>query len=332
MSNGSTPPTSRRPVRTVLLVLAALVPACFAGWLIWQAAHGDRTGGTSAQARPAPERSSASAPGTPSASASAEATEGSGKGDRDEDGAHEGHAGPSAGAGSRSGTPAADGPLKGKVVLIDPGHNPTNRDHTAEIARQVDVGNARKECDTTGTSSNAGYAEATFTLDLARRARTLLQREGAEVVFTQDGDRPYGPCVDERAEIGNKAHADAAISIHADGSGVGNRGFHVIRPGVVHSGAADTRAITGPSSDLADHVAGRFVAATGSAPANYIADGKGLDTRTDLGGLNLSKVPKVFLECGNMRDPKDIALLSDPDWRQKAAVGIAEGITGFLQG
>ncbi|MGK5643195.1 N-acetylmuramoyl-L-alanine amidase family protein, partial [Streptomyces sp. URMC 126] len=106
-----------------------------------------------------------------------------------------------------------DGPLRGKVVVIDPGHNPGNFAHTREIARQVDAGTHRKECDTTGTSTDAGYTEAAFTLDVSRRLRTLLEARGATVRFTHDGDRPYGPCIDERARIGNEAKADAVVSV-----------------------------------------------------------------------------------------------------------------------
>ncbi|MFI8994913.1 N-acetylmuramoyl-L-alanine amidase [Streptomyces sp. NPDC053542] len=331
MSNGSTPPTSRRPARALLAVPAVLAALCCAGC-------GAAGQGTASPARPGPERPAAAGSHTPAGRPAGQGEDDGDKphgdpSDRDKPHGDQTHGDQSdRDKGGRDKEGRRRGPLQGKVVLIDPGHNPTNRDHTAEIARQVDVGNARKECDTTGTSTNAGYSEASFTLDVARRARTLLRKEGIKVVFTQDGDRPYGPCVDERAEIGNAAHADAALSIHADGAGAGNRGFHVIRPGVVHSGGADTRKITGPSRDLADHLVGRFVAATGSAPANYIGAGKGLDTRTDLGGLNLSRVPKVFLECGNMRDAQDAARLTDPAWRQKAAVGITEGITGFLKG
>ncbi|MCT9140402.1 N-acetylmuramoyl-L-alanine amidase, partial [Streptomyces violarus] len=240
-------------------------------------------------------------------------------------------AGPTPTASSTS-APAASGPLKGKVVVIDPGHNPDNFQHPSEINRKVNIGTNWKECDTTGTSTNDGYTEAKFTLDVAHRMRTLLEEQGATVKLTQDGDRPYGPCVDERARIGNKAKADAVVSIHADGSGAGNRGFHVILPGAVHAGSADTRAIVAPSRDLGERVAGRFVAVTGSAPSNYIGDGSGLVTRKDLGGLNLSTVPKVFIECGNMRDSKDAALLTSGAWRQKAAQGISEGIVSFLRG
>jgi N-acetylmuramoyl-L-alanine amidase len=195
----------------------------------------------------------------------------------------------------------------------------------------VDVGTHRKECDTTGTSTDDGYTEAAFTLDLARRIRPLLEQQGAEVVFTQDDDRPYGPCVDERARIGNKVQADAAVSIHADGSGAGNRGFHVILPAAVKRGDADTSAIVGPARALGERIAGRLARETGSRPSNYIGGGSGLKVRSDLGGLNLSTVPKVFIECGNMRDPQDAAQLKSKKWRQRAAQGITDGIRSFLK-
>ncbi|MFE7039713.1 N-acetylmuramoyl-L-alanine amidase [Streptomyces atratus] len=233
---------------------------------------------------------------------------------------------------SKSAPGRVSGPLSGKTVVIDPGHNPNNRLHTREINRQVDIGTTHKECDTTGTSTNSGYAEARFTLDVSHRLRTLLQDQGAKVVLTYDNDRPYGPCVDERARIGNDAKADAVVSVHADGSAVGNRGFHVIVPAPVRGGAADTSEIVEPSRDLGTRIAGLFVRDTGSAPSNYVGGNTGLDIRKDLGGLNLSTVPKVFIECGNMRDPKDAALLTSASWRQKAAQGIADGISSYLMG
>ncbi|MGW3663707.1 N-acetylmuramoyl-L-alanine amidase [Streptomyces sp. NPDC005141] len=312
------PPQPRRSRRGPLTVaLAALVPGALAGWLVWQAV-GDDSGGGSDRAVPG---SSSSAPGSasPSARPSAPATD-------------DGRPSKSSTPAPSSSAPAASGSLKGKVVVIDPGHNPGNFQHASEINRQVDIGTNSKECDTTGTSTNAGYTEARFTLDVAHRMRTILEKQGATVKFTQDGDRSWGPCVDERARIGNSAHADAVVSIHADGSAAGNRGFHVILPGSVHANAADTRPIVGSSRDLGERVAGLFVRETGSAPSNYIGDGTGLVVRKDLGGLNLSTVPKVFIECGNMRDTNDAALLTSGAWRQKAARGISEGIVSFLHG
>jgi N-acetylmuramoyl-L-alanine amidase len=311
---GFDPPQPRRSRRGPLTVaLVALVPGALLGWAVYAAVGG--SGGDEGAG-------SAAAPTSPSASASASAS------------SRTSSPAPSASSEDEkpSASAAAGGPLRGKVVVIDPGHNPENFKHTAEINRQVDIGTNRKECDTTGTSTDDGYAEADFTLDVAHRMRALLEKQGATVKLTQDGDRPVGPCVDERARIGNRAKADAVVSIHADGSGTGNRGFHVILPGAVRAGAADTRAIVEPSGDLGTRIAGNFVRVTGSAPSNYVGGGTGLVTRKDLGGLNLSTVPKVFIECGNMRDSKDAALLTSGAWRQKAAQGISDGIVSFLRG
>ncbi|GGS94725.1 N-acetylmuramoyl-L-alanine amidase [Streptomyces chromofuscus] len=306
------PRRSRRGAMTV--AVAALVPGALLGWLVYEAVGdtgGPGQGRTEAKApsttRPAPSPASPS-PASPSS------------------------ASPSSTGGRPAPDASAPDALRGKVVVIDPGHNPRNFQHTAEINRKVDIGTAWKECDTTGTATNAGYTEAEFTLDVARRLRTVLQQQGATVKLTHNGERAYGPCIDERARIGNEAGADAVVSLHADGSGAGNRGFHVILPASVHAGAADTRPIVAPSRELGERIAGSLVRVTGSAPSNYVGGGTGLVTRQDLGGLNLSTVPKVFIECGNMRDSKDAALLTGGAWRQKAAQGISEGIVSFLRG
>ncbi|MET8678188.1 N-acetylmuramoyl-L-alanine amidase [Streptomyces sp. NPDC004647] len=335
MSNGCPPPTPRRPSgRALLIAFAALIPICFSGWLIWQA-----IGGTEDESAKAPSplpagQSSSRSPdgktGQPENPGAPGGSESSDHGDGKPDG--KGDGGNSGDGDGGSGTHHRSGPLSGKVVVVDPGHNPGNRDHTSEIARQVDIGTNRKECDTTGTSTNDGYTEAAFTLDVSRRLRTLLEKEGATVKFTQDDDRPYGPCIDERARIGNKAKADAVVSIHADGSASGNQGFHVILPSKVKGGAADTAEIVGPSRELGERIAGNFVRETGSEPSNYIGDSTGLDVRSDLGGLNLSTVPKVFIECGNMRDREDADRLTNGKWRQRAAQGLADGIQSFLKG
>ena len=121
-------------------------------------------------------------------------------------------------------------PLHGKTIVIDPGHNGANWSHPAEINRLVDAGGFRKACDTTGTSTNEGYAEAGYNLDVALRLAEVLRAAGARVVLTRTTNDGWGPCINERAAIGNRAHADAAISIHADGGPASGRGFHVIYP------------------------------------------------------------------------------------------------------
>ncbi|MFB8771185.1 N-acetylmuramoyl-L-alanine amidase [Streptomyces broussonetiae] len=311
---GFEPPHPRRSRlrRPLTVAVAALVPGALLGWVVYEAVGGSGGAAVSSSAVRTPAETASRAASSPAAPSPSD--------DRKVPN-------PEASA-----TAPASGPLSGKVVVIDPGHNPGNFQHTAEINRTVDIGTGRKECDTTGTSTNDGYIEARFTLDVSRRLRELLQAQGATVELTQDEDRAFGPCIDERARIGNAAKADAVVSVHADGSGAGNRGFHVILPAAVSQGAADTRDIVAPSRELGERIAGSFVRVTGSAPSDYVGNGTGLVTRDDLGGLNLSTVPKVFIECGNMRDSKDAALLTSGAWRQKAAQGISEGIVSFLRG
>jgi N-acetylmuramoyl-L-alanine amidase len=66
--------------------------------------------------------------------------------------------------------------------------------------------------------------------------------------------------------------------------------------------------------------------------SNYIGGGSGIVARTDLGGLNLSNVPKVFVETGNMRNATDAGLLTSSDWRQRAAEALAAGLAAYLAG
>jgi N-acetylmuramoyl-L-alanine amidase len=218
--------------------------------------------------------------------------------------------------------------LAGKIIVIDPGHNGANGSHPDEINRPVDIGNGTKACDTTGTAAPDGYTESAFNFDVATRAAALLRGLGATVILTRPDDAGVGPCIDERAAIANRAHAAVAISIHADGGPPGGTGFHVIRPAPVRG---HNEAIVPASDRLALDVRNAYQAATGMPFASYIGS-QGLDRRDDLGGLNLSTVPKVFIECGNMQNAGDEAQLQQPGFRQSAAAGLARALENFVAG
>jgi N-acetylmuramoyl-L-alanine amidase len=216
------------------------------------------------------------------------------------------------------------------VVVLDPGHNGGNAAAPDEINRQVPAGGFTKPCNTTGTATDAGYPEHAFTFDVAVRTAELLRAEGITVVLTRTEDAGVGPCVDARAAVANDAGAALAVSIHADGAAAGARGFHVIVPALAPDGGnAD---ILAPSQQAAYDLRTAFGAATGLAPATYPGGlvEPGLTRRDDLAGLNLARVPAVFIECANMRDPQDAAAVTDPGWRQHAAQGIADGVLMFL--
>jgi N-acetylmuramoyl-L-alanine amidase len=217
------------------------------------------------------------------------------------------------------------GALRGKTIAIDAGHNGGNYAHTSEISRPIFIGTQTRACDTTGTETNDGYSEAAYNLDVALRLRDVLQAAGANVVMTRTTNDGWGPCIDERAAIGNRANADAAISIHADGGPAGGRGFHVLLPAFV---AGYTDDIYSASHALGVDMRDAFLA-TGMPTSTYYAS-QGLAERSDLGGLNLSNVPKVFVETGNMRNATDAALLESPTFRQSEAQALAAGLDRFL--
>jgi N-acetylmuramoyl-L-alanine amidase len=209
-------------------------------------------------------------------------------------------------------------PLLGRTIAIDPGHNGANWAHPGEIDRLVDAGGFRKACDTTGTSTADGISEAWYDLDVAVRLTRILRSQGARVVLTRTSNDGVGPCIDERAAIGNRARADAAISIHADGGPPGGRGFEVIyKPNAL------------ASHRLALAIRQAFTVITGEPYSTYVGRA-GLDVRTDLGGLNLSTVPKVLIETGNMRNATDARLLESSAYRQREAVALARGLQAFL--
>ena len=212
------------------------------------------------------------------------------------------------------------------VVVLDPGHNGGNATHPDQLVRQVPAGFGRfKDCNTVGTETTDGYPEHAFTLDVAMRVRELLTDQGFDVRLTRPNDTGVGPCVNERAATGNRAHAAAVVSIHGDGSLVGH-GFHVIEADQPPAGAQTAAA----SHRLAEAVHQAYLTGSGLVPATYIGR-DGYDLRSDLAGLNLSTRPTIMIECGNMRDPGDARLMRSPTGRQRIATAIAEGIENYLR-
>ena len=224
---------------------------------------------------------------------------------------------------------AAALPLAGTTVHLDAGHNGANGAHPAQINRQVPAGTGgyRKACDTTGTQTGDGrLTESRLTLDIARRLQRRLERLGARVVMTRTSDDGVGPCVNARAAIGNRAHADLALSIHADGGPVDGRGFHVIAP---LAARVVRPAIVAPSLRFARQLRARLDG-IGLRRCTYIGGGAGLVQRSDLGGLNLSRVPKAFVELANMRNAADARLLGRTRDRDRIALGLARAVARTL--
>jgi N-acetylmuramoyl-L-alanine amidase len=222
--------------------------------------------------------------------------------------------------------PPAQGSLAGKVIVIDPGHNGGNASHPEIINKPVDIITGKKPCNTTGTSTNDDYSEHAFTWDVSNRLAKILRAKGAKVILTRNNDTGVGPCVDERAKIANRAHADASLAIHGDGAPASGHGFHVIEPAVIKG---HNEKVVPDSKRLGMDIRNAFHQGTGIPYSSYLGK-QGIDVRGDLGGLNVATVPAVFIECGNMRNAGDAAKMKSPVGRQKMAEALAQGFVKFL--
>jgi N-acetylmuramoyl-L-alanine amidase len=222
---------------------------------------------------------------------------------------------------------AATGSLAGMVVAIDPGHNGGNESHPEIINQKIDGGNGfTNVCNTTGTETNDGYAEHAFTWGVANVLKSELEAQGVKVVMTRQDDNSVGPCTPKRDDIENSSNADAVISIHADGADSSDRGFYVITNGDQTKYSAPYAA---QSLALAKNIRDGLVTA-GFPTSNWLGE-NGLWTRDDLTGLNFSTRPKMLVECGNMKNPKEAAAMSSPEGQKQYAHGLYLGVVAYLQ-
>jgi N-acetylmuramoyl-L-alanine amidase len=211
--------------------------------------------------------------------------------------------------------------IAGMTVFLDPGHNGAN---DSSITRQVPDGRGgTKDCETTGTETNDGYPEHTFTWEVTLAIRDALNQMGVRTEMSRDNDTGLGPCVDQRAAMANALRPDATVSIHGDDGPASGQGFHVnyssppLRD--VQAGSAVQFATTMRDS----------LATSGLVPSTYIGS-DGLYGRPDLAGLNLAQNPSILIELGNMRNAHDAAQMESPDGRSQYASAVTRGIVAFL--
>lgn len=211
--------------------------------------------------------------------------------------------------------------LGGMAVFLDPGHNGVS---DSSITRQVPNGRGgTKDCNTTGTATDDGYSEHAFNWDVAQQVQASLNQMGVRTKLSRDGDSGVGPCVDQRAALGNAMAPDAIVSIHADGGPPSGRGFHVN-----YSSPPLNQAQSGPSVQLATMMRDALLA-SGYQESTYIGS-SGLYGRSDLAGLNLSEYPAILVELGNMKNADEAAQMESVEGRARYAAAVVKGIVGYL--
>lgn len=188
-----------------------------------------------------------------------------------------------------------NGALRGKIVMVDPGHG----------------------ADDVGAIGIGGIREKDLNLAIARKLRESLAKNGATVYMTREDD--VKPSVNARPQMAIAAKADYFISIHCDESGGRNS----------HSGSTVYfHAHNATCKRMAECILNRV-----SAVSTIPSIGTKSDTirfRTGFGVLRGSPMPAVLVECGYMNNEKDLAKLQNEEVQKHIADGIVAGLLDFI--
>ena len=184
-----------------------------------------------------------------------------------------------------------------------------------------------------GAISKFGF-EKDFALDVALRARTLLEKQGYKVVMTRSTD-VFIP-LEQRPAVANNIPNSIFVSIHfnSSSSNADARGFEIFS--IAPRGAPATNdsvprerdlreepgnAVDLPSSALAGSV---FHALLGHVP---MVD-RGLK-HARFAVLRLSTAPAVLVECGFVSNNAESTLISSSAWRSHVAEAIVDGVENY---
>ncbi len=219
--------------------------------------------------------------------------------------------------------------LKIGRVVIDPGHG----GHDA------------------GTTGPSGLTEKELTLDVAKRLGELVEEEmGSEVVYTRTDDRYISP--EERGAFANRNKADLFISIHVNSSpqrsATGVETYYLnftSSPEALEVAARENAVGERSVNDLGDLIkkialkdkidesrefAGKVQAAlfSGASKAGNRTRDRGV-RKAPFMVLIGATMPSILTEIGFLSNPKEEALLKKPEYRQKVAEALFQGISQY---
>ena len=157
-----------------------------------------------------------------------------------------------------------------------------------------------------GAVSKDGAQEKVVNLFVAQRIKTYLERAGAKVLMARTDDSDVG--LADRAAKANQAKCDYFVSIHANAADAESaNGYEVFHyPG--SSGGAS----------LANKVSRTYKVASGM-PLRRV-------TSANFQVLRDTLMPAILIELGFLTSPLDLALLKEPAFLDKVALGIAFGV------
>jgi N-acetylmuramoyl-L-alanine amidase len=248
-----------------------------------------------------------------------------------------------------------------KPDLIRPSSTPQpTRDGQSTLTRALGLKIGRIVIDAghgghdTGTIGPAGLMEKDLCLDVALRLGKIIQQRlpGADIVYTRSDDT-FIP-LEERTNIANQAKADLFISIHANSSqDHAARGVETYYLNLKGSAEAmEVAARENASSDQGVHdledlvkkIARNEKIDESKEFAEDIQDSlakrmqKASKSVKDRGVRKApfvvligADMPSILTEISFLSNPADEKLLKQPEYRQRVAEGLYQGVASYLQ-
>ncbi len=174
--------------------------------------------------------------------------------------------------------------------------------------------------DDTGGRLASGQMEKYATLAFSVRLRSLLAARGMTVITTRESDMTVDPSV--RAQIANRAKADACLSLHATETG---SGIHLFTSSLAPSQPA--RFIPWKTAQSA--FINRGLALAGVLNSALLHDGFNVSlSRTSLIAVDNMTCPAVAIEIAPARgtDGKVTAEPDDADYQARIAASLAAAL------
>jgi N-acetylmuramoyl-L-alanine amidase len=205
------------------------------------------------------------------------------------------------------------------VVCIDPGHQSHTDSKTEAMGPGSPVRKPRITGGTTGVITAAPEYETV--LQIATNLKRRLEAAGVTVVMTRTTN-DVNLSNAERAQMASAAGADLFVRLHADSSTDGSlSGVSTLCP----SSSAWTLPIAERSRRAASMVQSGVVKETRAVD-------RGIAERADLAGFNFSAVPAVLVAVGYPSNRVEDRLLVSPNYQDRVAQGLTDGILSYLKG